>query len=109
MRLSILGETDARMSDERRSVKNNNIRTTPIPSGRLWEALTTTLEVFGPSLKDATIMELQKSGIDPQNDSHEYTLAELGDKLSSIFGVDGTEVILDQIARKLRSQNNKDK
>ena len=95
---SILSKTDAIMSEE-----SNDFRKKPIPSGRFWEALKATLEIFGPAMKEATILELQKNGIDPENKAQEHTLAELGDKLSSIFGVDGTEVIIDQIAKRLRT------
>ena len=92
------------MVRERKTLENEDIRSTLIPSDRLWKALITTLDVFGPSMKDATILELQKNGLDPEKDDQQHTLAEIGEKLSSIFGADGTDVILDQIARQLKSQ-----
>ena len=94
------------MSKESKSFGNDDFRKKPIPNGRLWQALNTTLDVFGPSMKGATIAELQKSGLDPDDSSsgQEHTLDEIGDKLSSIFGTDGTEVIIDQIAKRLKSQ-----
>ena len=92
------------MSKERKSLENEDFRSTPIPGERLWKALITTLDVFGPSMKDATILELQKNGLDPEKNDQQHTLAEVGEKLSSIFGADGTDVILDQIERQLKSQ-----
>jgi hypothetical protein len=77
----------------------------PIPADRLWKALRATLDVFGPSMKEATILELQKNGLDPEKNDQQHTLAEIGEKLSSIFGADGTEVILEQIAKQLRVQD----
>ena len=92
------------MSKESKSLENDDFRKRPIPSGRLWQAVKMTLDVFGPAMKDATIAELQKSGLDPDNDDQKQrTLDEIGEKLSSIFGTDGTEVILNQIAKRLRS------
>jgi hypothetical protein len=91
------------MSSEGRPPESDDFRTTPIPSKRLWEALTGTLEIFGPSMKEATLLELQKNGIDLERDSREHSLADLGEKLSSIFGKDGTDVILEQIGKKLKS------
>ena len=86
------------------SLKNQDYRNMPIPADRLWKALRATLDVFGPSMKEATILELQKNGLDPEKNDQQHTLAEIGEKLSSIFGADGTEVILEQIARQLRVQ-----
>ena len=94
------------MSRERKTLENEDSRSMLIPSDRLWKALITTLDVFGPSMKDATILELQKNGLDPEKDDEQHTLAEVGEKLSSIFGADGTDVILDQIARQLKSQES---
>jgi hypothetical protein len=54
-------------------------------------------------MKEATLLELQKNGIDLERDSREHSLADLGEKLSSIFGKDGTDVILEQIGKKLKS------
>ena len=79
-----------------------DFRTTRIPSERLWKALTETLEIFGDSMKDATIVELQKQGIDLERDGQDRSLADIGEKLSSIFGKDGTEVIIEQIGKKLK-------
>jgi hypothetical protein len=92
------------MIGDRKSLENDDFRRKPIPGNKLWEALMATLEVFGPSMKEATISELEKDGLDLKMSSQEHTLAEIGEKLSSIFGADGTDVILDQIAKKLRSQ-----
>jgi hypothetical protein len=93
------------MSSERGSPESDDFRNVLIPSKRLLEALTGTLEVFGPSMKEATLLELQKSGIDLERDAREHSLADLGDKLSSIFGKDGTDVILEQIGKRLNSQH----
>lgn len=73
----------------------------PIPSNRLWKALAETLEICGASMKDATITELQKQGIDLERDGQDRSLADIGEKLSTIFGKDGTEVIIEQIGKKL--------
>lgn len=89
-----------------KSLENDDIRKKPFPPAKLWAALNATLDVFGPSMKEATISELHKSGLDPDRQDREYTLAEVGEKLHSIFGIDGTEVILDQIAKRLKSQDN---
>ena len=77
----------------------------PIPSNKLWEALATTLDVFGPSMKEATILELQKNGLDLERDPGAHSLADIEEKLSLIFGEDGTNVILDQITKKLEAQH----
>ena len=92
------------MSRERKTLEKEDSRSMPIPNDRLWKALITTLDVFGPSMKYATILELQKNGLDPEKADEQHTLAEVGEKLSSIFGADGTDVILDQIERQLKSQ-----
>ena len=91
------------MSSEKRSPVGDDFRKIAFPSKRLWEALTGTLEIFGPSMKEATLLELQKNGIDLERDDREHSLADLGEKLSAIFGKDGTDVILEQIGKKLKS------
>lgn len=91
------------MSGERKGLENDAFRRKPIASGMLWEALKATLDILGPSMKDATISELQKSGVDPEGIEREYTLEEIGAKLSTIFGKDGTEVILVQLTKRLRA------
>ncbi|HEX2014169.1 MAG TPA: hypothetical protein VLA68_02975 [Nitrososphaera sp.] len=84
-------------------MESGDFRKRPISTEKLWEALGKTLDVFGPALKEATILELEKNGFDFGRDgsTRSYTLDELGQKLSIIFGQDGTEVILDQLAKKL--------
>jgi hypothetical protein len=89
------------MSVERNG--NDEFRTKPIPGDELWNALNQTLEVLGPSLKKATILELEKSGLDFKAEAgkQSHTLSELKDKLVMIFGDDGSDVILEQVAKKL--------
>ncbi|MGI0025218.1 MAG: hypothetical protein ACREA4_08750 [Nitrososphaera sp.] len=77
----------------------------PIPSNRLWKALATTLDVFGPAMKEATILELQKNGLDLEKDPGEHSLQDIEEKLSLIFGEDGTNVILDQMTKKLEARH----
>ena len=52
-------------------------------------------------MKEATILELQKNGLDLEKDTREHSLADIEEKLSLIFGEDGTNVILAQITKKL--------
>ena len=82
-------------------MEDDDYRRKLISSSKLWDALTTTLDVFGPSMKKATILELQKNGLDLEKDTREYSLADIKEKLSLIFGEDGTNVILAQITKKL--------
>ncbi|MGH9876399.1 MAG: hypothetical protein ACRD5H_02075 [Nitrososphaerales archaeon] len=96
------------MSAEGETVDTDEISKKPIPKNELWEALNKTLDVFGPSLKEATITELEKNGIELASGtaSKEYTLQELKDKLKIIFGDDGTEVILEQLVKHLASRKS---
>jgi hypothetical protein len=91
------------VSVERKGMRNDDFRTKLIPGDRLWDALDQTLDVLGPSLKKATILELEKNGLDLKAEAgkQSHTLAELRDKLVMIFGDDGSEVILEQVAKKL--------
>ncbi len=89
------------MDEERKSPENDDYRKQPIPSAKLWEALKATLDVFGPAMKEATLSELQKGGLDPAEGIKELTIAESGERLASIFGKDGTEVILLQLSKRL--------
>ncbi len=84
-------------------MRNDDFRTKPIPGDRLWDALNQTLDVLGPSLKKAAILELEKNGLDFKAEAGKksHTLAELKDKLVMIFGDDGSDVILEQVAKKL--------
>jgi hypothetical protein len=91
------------LSKSRKSLSDDDFRLKPFPGKTLWRALDATLDIFGSSMKEATISELQKEGLDLQADDKQHTLAEIGEKLSSIFGQDGTEVIVEQIAKKLKS------
>ena len=91
------------MGEERKSLENDNYGNQPIPSAELWEALKATLDVFGPAMKEATLSELQKGGLDPAESGKELTLAEISERLSSIFGKDGTEVIMLQLSRRLKA------
>jgi hypothetical protein len=98
-------EIEALMSNEPKSTNNDDIRKKPIAADKLWEALRATLDIFGPSMKEATILELQKSGLEPDAVGREFTLAEVRDRLRSIFGTDGTDVIIEQVARRLKSDS----
>lgn len=91
------------MGIERKDIRNDDFRTKPIPGDRLWDALNQALEVLGPPLKKATILELEKNGLDLKAEAgkQSHTLAELKDKLVMIFGDDGSDVILEQVAKKL--------
>lgn len=91
------------MSTDENGMRNDDFRSRPIPGDRLWDALDQTLEVLGPSLKKATILELEKNGLDLRTGGgkQSHTLAELKDKLVMIFGDDGSDVILEQVAKKL--------
>ncbi|HEY8140421.1 MAG TPA: hypothetical protein VIE86_05000 [Nitrososphaera sp.] len=91
------------MGIERKDIRNDDFRTKPILGDRLWDALNQTLDVLGPSLKKATIIELEKNGLDFKAEAgkQSHTLAELKDKLVMIFGDDGSDVILEQVAKKL--------
>ncbi len=102
---SIYRKTGNIMSEGRKSLENNDSRKEPISSIKLWEALTAALDVFGPSMKEATLSELQKTGLDLEHSEENHTIADIGEKLSSIFGPDGTEVILEQIAKRLGLQD----
>ncbi len=96
------------MSVERKGMPNDDFRTKPIPGDRLWDALDQTLDVLGPSLKSATILELEKNGLDLKAEAgkQSHTLAELKNKLVMIFGDDGSDVILEQVAKKLASSKS---
>lgn len=95
------------MSIERKGMRNDDFRTKPIPGDRLWNALNQTLDVLGPSLKEATISELEKNGLDLRAEAgkQSHTLAELKDKLVMIFGEDGSDVLLEQVAKKLANSH----
>ena len=93
------------MSEGSKSLDDDQFMERPVPSRVLWEALVMTLEVFGPSMKEATLLELKNSGLDLENDNRDHSLADLGEKLSSIFGKDGTDVILEQIGKKLKHRS----
>jgi hypothetical protein len=95
------------MDIERKDMRNDDFRTRPIPGDRLWDALNQTLDVLGPSLKKATIIELEKNGLDLKAEAGKsHTLAELKDKLVMIFGDDGSDVILEQVAKKLTNSKS---
>jgi hypothetical protein len=91
------------MSIERKGNRNDDFRTKPIPGDKLWNALNQTLDVLGQSLKKATILELEKNGLDFRAEAgkQSHTLSELKGKLVMIFGDDGSDVILEQVAKKL--------
>jgi len=97
------------MSEDRKSLENDASGRKSVPSNELWEALRKTLDVFGPSLKEATLSELQNSGLDfdparlPQ-----FTLDDLKEKLIVIFGEDGTEVIMAQLAKNLATRESRE-
>jgi hypothetical protein len=99
------------MSVERKGMSNDDFRTRPIPGGRLWDALDQTLDVLGPSLKKAAISELEKNGLDlkAEGGKQSHTLAELKDKLVMIFGDDGSDVIVEQVAKKLAGYKSHEK
>jgi hypothetical protein len=96
------------MSIERKDMRNDDFRTKPIPGDRLWVALNQTLDVLGPSLKEATISELEKNGLDLRAEAgkQSHTLNELKEKLVMIFGDDGSDVLLEQVAKKLTSSQS---
>lgn len=82
--------------------ESEDFKSKPIAASKLLDALNETLDVFGPFLKDATLLELKKGGFDLESGTiEEYTLSDLSRRLGYIFGKDGTEVIIDQIAKRL--------
>lgn len=84
----------------------DDVRSRPIKGSRLWDALNRTLDVFGPAMKGATIAELERNGLELERDSREYTLDQLSEKLRVIFGKDGTEVVIEQVAKNLFAHNS---
>lgn len=97
------------MSEDRKSLENDASGRKSIPSNELWEALRKTLDVFGPSLKDATLLELEKNGLDFDPESlPQYSLEDLKEKLIVIFGKDGTEVIMEQLGKNLATRESRE-
>jgi hypothetical protein len=94
------------MVEDRKSAKEDDLMDKPIQGSKMWEALKRTLDVFGPTMKGATIAELERNGLALEGDPNEYTLTQLGEKFQVIFGKDGTEVIIEQVARNLHARNS---
>jgi hypothetical protein len=77
--------------------------TNPIAALELKQALSKLKDLLGATITQNLITKLENMGIELSNDKEAYSLHEIREALDIIFGIDASEILMQRIAKDLRT------